>query len=39
VKKSAAPIPFAGSQLDETRHLCAFFNKQKYRGPLPFIKD
>jgi len=20
------PIPFAGSQLDEVRHVCAFFN-------------
>ncbi len=37
----AAPIPFAGSQLDETRHVCAFFNSddEKYRVLLPFITD
>src|SRR5579863_10585439 len=35
------PIPFAGSQLAETRHVCAFFNndEEEYRVLLPFIKD
>jgi MEDS: MEthanogen/methylotroph, DcmR Sensory domain len=41
MKKSLAPIPFASSQLDETRHVCAFFNNddEEYRVLLPFIKD
>lgn len=41
MKKDAVPIPFAGSQLGETRHVCAFFNSadEKYRVLLPFIKD
>ena len=41
VKKTSAPIPFAGSQLDQTRHVCAFFNSadEEYRVLLPFIKD
>jgi hypothetical protein len=40
MKKSVAPIPFAGSQLGETRHVCAFFNSddEAYRVLLPFIK-
>ena len=35
------PIPFAGSQLESTRHVCAFFNSddEEYRVLLPFIKD
>lgn len=39
--KTAAPIPFAGSQLSQTRHVCAFFNsdEEEYRVLLPFIKD
>ena len=39
--KKTPPIPFAGSQLDETRHVCAFFNsdEEEYRVLLPFIKD
>ncbi len=39
--KTAAPIHFAGSQLAETRHVCAFFNndEEEYRVLLPFIKD
>lgn len=39
--KNAVPIPFAGSQLAETRHVCAFFNsdEEEYRVLLPFIKD
>jgi len=39
--KSTAPIPFAGSHLDQTRHVCAFFNSddEEYRVLLPFIKD
>ena len=41
MKKTTAPIPFAGSQLHETRHVCAFFNSddEEYRVLLPFIKD
>jgi hypothetical protein len=41
MKKSTAPIPFAGCQLDQTRHVCAFFNSayEEYRVLLPFIKD
>jgi MEDS: MEthanogen/methylotroph, DcmR Sensory domain len=41
MKKGAAPIPFAGSQLGEVRHICAFFNSldEEYRVLLPFIKD
>jgi hypothetical protein len=40
VKKTAA-IPFAGSQLNESRHVCAFFNsdEEAYRVLLPFIRD
>ena len=34
-------ISFAGSQLGESRHVCAFFNSddEEYRVLLPFIKD
>ncbi len=41
MKRATAPIPFAGSLLDETRHVCAFFNsdEEEYRVLLPFIKD
>jgi uncharacterized protein YjhX (UPF0386 family) len=41
LKTAAAPIPFAGSQLGEARHVCAFFNSEdeKYRVLLPFIRD
>jgi len=41
MKKNTAPIPFAGSQLEQTRHVCAFFNNddEEYRVLLPFIKD
>ena len=41
MKKIARPIPFAGSQIDQTRHVCAFFNSpdEEYRVLLPFIKD
>lgn len=41
MKQVAAPIPFAGSQLCEVRHVCAFFNSlnEEYRVLLPFIKD
>jgi MEDS: MEthanogen/methylotroph, DcmR Sensory domain len=37
----ATPISFAGSQLSESRHVCAFFNTddEQYRVLLPFIKD
>ena len=36
-----APISLAGSQLGETRHVCAFFktDEEEYRVLLPFIKD
>lgn len=39
--KTTAPIPFAGSQLGEVRHVCAFFNSadEEDRLLLPFIKD
>src|SRR5207248_783044 len=41
MKIRAAPIRFAGSQLTETRHVCAFFNneEEEYQVLLPFIKD
>jgi hypothetical protein len=41
VKSILAPISLAGSQLGETRHVCAFFNSddEEYRVLLPFIKD
>jgi hypothetical protein len=41
MKTNVKPIPFAGSQLDDTRHVCAFFNSDEegYRVLLPFIKD
>jgi hypothetical protein len=41
MKKATAPIHFAGSRLDETRHVCAFFNsdEEAYRVLLPFIRD
>jgi MEDS: MEthanogen/methylotroph, DcmR Sensory domain len=41
MKMTTAPIPFAGSLLDKTRHVCAFFNsdEEEYRVLLPFIKD
>jgi hypothetical protein len=39
--KNPAPIPFAGSELTTTRHVCAFFSneEEEYRVLLPFIKD
>ena len=39
--KTTAPIHFAGSQLADTRHVCAFFNseEEEYRVLLPFIKE
>lgn len=41
MKRSLPPIPFAGSKLDKTRHVCAFFNNddEEYRVLLPFIKN
>jgi hypothetical protein len=41
MNKAVAPIPFAGSQLGKTRHVCAFFNsdEEEYRVLLPFIRD
>lgn len=40
MKKVAAPIPFAGSELGDLRHVCAFFNdeEEEYNVLLPFIK-
>jgi hypothetical protein len=40
-KTAVAPIAFAGSQLTDVRHVCAFFNSDEelYRVLLPFIKD
>jgi len=39
--KISAPISLAGSQLGQTRHVCAFFNSddEEYRVLLPFIQD
>jgi len=39
--KKTAPIAFAGCQLAESRHVCAFFNsdEEAYRVLLPFIAD
>ncbi len=41
MKNTLPPIKIAGSQLCESRHVCAFFNSEdeKYRVLLPFIKD
>lgn len=40
MRNAAAPVPFAGSQLGEMRHGCAFFNgdDEAYRVLLPFIE-
>ena len=41
MKKTAASISLAGSELGDVRHVCAFFNSddEEYRVLLPFIKD
>jgi len=41
MRRVPAPISLAGSELGETRHVCAFFNSddEEYRVLLPFIKD
>jgi hypothetical protein len=41
VTKTTKAILFAGSRLDENRHVCAFFNSndEAYRVLLPFISD
>jgi MEDS: MEthanogen/methylotroph, DcmR Sensory domain len=41
MKSASPPISLAGSQLGETRHVCAFFNndEEEYRILLPFIRD
>jgi hypothetical protein len=38
---SARPVKFAGSQLGESRHICAFFatTEDEYRTILPFTQD
>src|ERR1700761_8729447 len=39
--KKTAPIAFAGCELAESRHVCAFFNsdEEAYRVLLPFIAE
>lgn len=39
--KKTSPIAFAGCELAETRHVCAFFNsdEEAYQVLLPFIAD
>ena len=39
--KTTPPIRFAGSELGEARHACAFFSSadEEYRVLMPFIKD
>ncbi|HXJ01091.1 MAG TPA: MEDS domain-containing protein [Micropepsaceae bacterium] len=41
MKTAVTPIHFAGSELRDVRHVCAFFNSEEesYRVLLPFIKD
>jgi hypothetical protein len=41
MNSARAPISLAGSQLCESRHVCAFFSTddEEYRVLLPFIKD
>jgi hypothetical protein len=41
MKSFPAPISLGGSQLSETRHVCAFFNsdEEEYSVLLPFIRD
>jgi hypothetical protein len=41
MNRTRIPVSFAGSQLTESRHVCAFFNseEEEYRVLLPFIKD
>lgn len=40
MKKTAAPIRFAGSQFDKSRHVCAFNSAdEEHRLLPPFIKD
>src|SRR5229473_8087322 len=41
MRKISTPISLAGSQLGQSRHVCAFFNsdEEEYRVLLPFIKD
>lgn len=41
MSSSTAPIRFAGSELGEYRHVCAFFAsaEAEYRTTLPFIRD
>jgi hypothetical protein len=41
MKSATPPISLAGSQLGQTRHVCAFFSsdEEEYRVMLPFIKS
>src|SRR5947209_3599065 len=41
MKKIAAPIPFAGSEIGPARHIRAFFNSadEEYRVLIPLIKE
>ena len=37
--KTTPPIPFAGSQLGEARHVCAFFNSAEDEGAVICVYD
>jgi len=41
MKNATAPIPFAGSHLDQTRHVCAIFNSAdaESRVLLPLVQN
>jgi len=41
MKRNTSPISLAGSQLNEVRHVCAFFTseEEEYRVLMPFISD
>lgn len=41
MRKMIAPMRFPGSELAQTRHICAFFNsdEERYRVLIPFIKE
>ena len=41
MSKPRNPVKLAGSVLDRSRHVCAFFNskEEEYRVLLPFVKD
>jgi hypothetical protein len=41
MKRTSSPIHFAGTELRDSRHICAFFNdeEEEYATLIPFIKD